>query len=59
MPVSRTESSTEPLPSLKCKGDLALKREFESVGEKVQDDLLPHVAVEIDRFIDGSQITEK
>ena len=30
-------------------GDFALEGELERVGEKVEDDLLPHVAVDIDR----------
>ena len=31
-------------------GDLALERELERVREQVQDDLLPHVAIDVDRF---------
>src|SRR5262249_48839462 len=30
--------------------DFALERELESVREKIQNDLLPHVAVDVDRF---------
>src|SRR5262249_27282849 len=31
-------------------GDLAFEGELERVGEKVQDDLLPHVAIDVDRL---------
>src|SRR5581483_7584432 len=39
--------------SFKCNSNLAVKGELESIGEKIQDDLFPHVPVHINRFIEG------
>src|SRR5215469_11556490 len=36
--------------SLQCERNLALERELQGVGEQIQDDLLPHVAVHINPF---------
>src|SRR5579872_6399730 len=30
--------------------DLALKGEFERVGDQIQNNLLPHIAIDVDRF---------
>src|SRR5215472_14958317 len=36
--------------SLKADGDFALEREFEGIGDKIQDNLLPHIAIDVDGF---------
>jgi len=45
-PVSPTESSMRS-PRAQRDGDLAFERELEGVGEQVEHDLLPHVAVDV------------
>ncbi len=39
--------------------DLAVERELESVREKIQDDLLPHVAVDVGRLVERLAIDDE
>ena len=50
VPVSRTESSAWPRRGAQGELDGSLQGEFEGVGEEVEDDLLPHVEVDVDRL---------
>ena len=50
-------SSTRSPRSAQRHADLALEGELEGVGEQVEDDLLPHVAVDVDRLRRGPQST--
>ena len=52
VPVSRTVSVARSPVGRGCDTDrdLALERELEGVREQIEDDLLPHVAVDIDRL---------
>jgi hypothetical protein len=43
-----------PVRRAQADGDLALERELERVGQEVEDDLLPHVAVDEDRLGAGA-----
>ena len=50
VPVSRTVSFDASPSVAQRHVDLTLEGELEGVGEQVEDDLLPHVAVDIDRL---------
>ena len=50
VPVSRTASSAASPAGRRRTRDLPLEGELEGVGEEVQDDLLPHVAVHVHRL---------
>jgi hypothetical protein len=50
MPVSATTSSARRRPSSSAHRDPTLERELQRVREEVQDDLRPHVAVDVDRL---------
>ena len=56
MPVSRTVSSPRPSSVAQLDGDAAVEGEFEGVGEQIEDDLLPHVAIDIDRLGRGGAV---
>ena len=47
MPVSRTRSTIESPRSASSTAIAALEGELEGVGEEVEDDLLPHVAIDV------------
>ena len=55
VPVSRTDSSTAA-DGPEADDDLPLEGELEGVGDQVQDDLLPHVAVHEDRLGQGRAV---
>ena len=56
-PVSRTVSSTRPIALTRARPQpIPSKRELQGVGEKVQDDLLPHVPIDEDRCVDAARI---
>jgi hypothetical protein len=55
-PVSRTASSTRP-PRRAARRDRAVERELEGVRQQVEDDLLPHLAIDVDRLGSGGQST--
>ena len=50
VPVSCTVSTALPPRVFKEDSDLAIEGEFKGVGEQIENDLLPHVAIDIDRL---------
>ena len=51
MPVSLHGQRRRARPRVATRhGDAALKRELEGVRQQVEDDLLPHVAIDVDRL---------
>ena len=48
--VAHRELDAAPSAAPQRDRDLALEGELEGVGEQVQDDLLPHLAVDVDRL---------
>ena len=48
--VARRVSSTRPPASRSATAIAALEGELEGVGEQIEDDLLPHLAVDVDRL---------
>ena len=53
VPVSRTVSSTRPSRCARARSRIdPSKRELEGVGEQIEHDLLPHVAIDVDRLVE-------
>ncbi len=50
LPVSLTRSSAPRAVAARRTVDAALEGELEGVGEEVEDDLLPHVPIDVDRL---------
>ena len=59
VPVSRTVSRTAVADHSQRNLDLALEGELEGVGEEVQHDLLPHLAVDVDRLRERRAIDDQ
>jgi hypothetical protein len=47
------------LPAIEGDGDRAFKRELEGFGKQVEDDLLPHLAVDVDRLVEWRAIDDQ
>ena len=56
VPVSRTVNSAASAGLPQRYLDLSLKGELEGVGDQVENDLLPHLAIHVDRFAERRAI---
>ena len=59
VPVSLTRSTAEPALAAERDLDAPFQGEFEGVGDQVQDDLLPHVAVDEGRLAQGRAVDDQ
>ncbi len=56
VPVSSTVSTAWVAGGLQRHGDGAVQGEFQGVGDQIENDLFPHLAVDVNRFVKGGAL---